>query len=129
MSMPSHTSLTSMTRHTQDVPQPVSPTRDFTKVANSITRQAIPAGLFTGKSKQLYDCLYALTRGAIVPARTVRMSRPKLMKKSGIGSRVTFDANIERLKDVGLLVVRHITGEHEGNEYAVFYPKKSSKYA
>src|SRR5947209_8834905 len=49
-----------------------SPERDFSRVANSITREAVPAGLFKGKSKQLYDQLYALTRGAIVPKRKVR---------------------------------------------------------
>src|ERR671912_69734 len=44
----------------------IAPKRDFMKVANSITREAVPSGLFTGKSKQLYDYLYSLTRGAIV---------------------------------------------------------------
>ena len=117
------TSLTSLTSHTPEKP-PVSPVRDFTKVANSIYREAVPAGLFTGKSKQLYDCLYSLTRGAVVPARTVRMSRPKLMKKAGIGARVTFDANVERLAAVGLIQVRRIAGEHDGNEYTVFLPEE-----
>ena len=121
------TSLTSLTSHSHQEDNPISPTRDFTKVANSIGRQAVPAGLFTGKSKQLYDCLYSLTRGAIIPARSVRISRPKLMKKSGIGSRVTFDANVERLTTVGLIIVRQITGEHEGNEYAVFLPEELSE--
>src|SRR5215213_5001697 len=31
---------------------PVAPTRDFTRVPNSIVREAIPAGYLTGKSKQ-----------------------------------------------------------------------------
>ncbi|MDQ3687425.1 MAG: hypothetical protein M3430_17765, partial [Acidobacteriota bacterium] len=124
---PTMPSQTSLTRHSPQEDQPISPTRDFTKVANSIGRQAVPAGLFTGKSKQLYDCLYSLTRGAVVPARTVRISRPKLMKKSGIGSRVTFDANVERLTAVGLIIVRQITGEHKGNEYAVFLPEELSE--
>jgi hypothetical protein len=44
---------------------PVAPTRDFSRVPNSIVREAIPAGYFTGKSKQIYDCLYAMTRGAV----------------------------------------------------------------
>lgn len=96
--------------------------RDYTKVANSITREAVPAGLFTGKSKQLYDCLYSLTRGAVVPCRTIRISRPKLMKKAGIGARVTFDANVDRLVAVGLIHVARIAGEHEGNEYTVLTP-------
>jgi hypothetical protein len=125
--------MTSMTSHTstnEETPQlslPVSPSRDFTKVANSIGREAVPAGLFTGKSKQLYDCLYSLTRGAVSPARTIRISRPKLMKKAGIGARVTFDANVERLVAVGLVQVRQIAGEHEGNEYTVFLPEEISQ--
>lgn len=65
-SIPSHTTLTSQSR------QSPAPQRDFTKTANSIVREAVPGGSFKGKSKQLYDCLYALTRGAVVPTRTVR---------------------------------------------------------
>ncbi len=132
-SLTTMTSQSSMTSHTpanEDSPHaflPVSPARDFTKVANSIGREAVPAGLFTGKSKQLYDCLYSLTRGAVSPARTIRISRPKLMKKAGIGARVTFDANVERLVAVGLVQVRQIAGEHEGNEYTVFLPEEISQ--
>jgi hypothetical protein len=103
---------------------PIAPVRDFTKVANSITREAIPAGLFKGKSKQLYDYLYAATRGAIVPSRSVRLARSKLMAGAGIGSRVTFDSNIQRLCQAGLLRVRSIAGEHEGNEYTVYLPEE-----
>jgi len=136
------TSLTSLTSHTpqarpagrtdggekplpaptEDVP--VSPVRDYTKVANSIRREAVPAGLFKGKSKQLYDQLYALTRGSIAPKRRVRISRPKLMKLAHIGSRVTFDANVNHLRAVGLIDICVVTGEHEGNEYEVFIPEE-----
>jgi hypothetical protein len=131
--MPSQTSLTrhsSLPSQTSHTPKPdensaaIAPQKDFTKVANSIGRQAVPSGLFTGKSKQLYDCLYSLTRGAIVPTRSVRISRPKLMAKAHIGSRVTFDANIERLASVGLISIRQIAGEHEGNEYTVKLPEE-----
>ncbi len=122
--MTSQTSLTSHTAASVEPTTPVAPQRDYTKVANSIGREAVPSGLFTGKSKQLYDCLYSLTRGAVVPSRTVRISRPKLMKKAAIGSRVTFDANIERLIGVGLISVRPIPGEHEGNEYTVMLPEE-----
>jgi hypothetical protein len=99
--------------------------RDFSKVANSIHREAVPSGLFKGKSKQLYDCLYSLTRGAMVPTRAVRISRPQLMKKAHIGARVTFESNIEHLTSIGLVQVRQIVGEHEGNEYTVFLPEES----
>jgi hypothetical protein len=131
-SQTSRTSLTSLTSHTSEAPPPiaqqlpVAPERDYAKVANSITRHAIPAGVFTGKGKQLYDCLYALTRGAITPSRSVRISRPKLMKKAGIGSRITFDTNIERLLSVGLISVKQIPGEHDGNEYTVFLPEETT---
>ena len=124
-SQSSHARPSSTTSHTPD-PTPISPIRDFTKVPNSINREAVPAGFFTGKSKQLYDCLYSLSRGAVVPSRMVRISRPKLMKRAGIGARVTFDANVERLVAVGLIQVRRIAGEHDGNEYTVFLPEEIS---
>ncbi len=110
------------TSHTTE--QPIAPVRDFTRVANSISREAVPSGAFRGKSKQLYDCLYSLTRGAIVPVRAVRISRPRLMKKAHIGSRVTFETNISHLQTIGLIAVRQIIGEHEGNEYTVLLPEE-----
>jgi len=116
-------SQTTQTRHSR---QGIAPERDFARVPNSLTREVIPAGEFKGKSKQLYDCLYSMTRGAIQPARSVRISRPRLMKKAGIGARVTFEANIAHLIAVGLLQVRQIAGEHEGNEYIVFLPEERS---
>jgi hypothetical protein len=119
--MPSMTSQSSTTSQTS-----AAPVRDFQRVANSIHREAVPAGVFTGKSKQLYDCLYSLTRGAITPTRSVRISRPKLMKRAHIGARTTFDTNVERLVAAGLLQVRKIAGEHDGNEYTVFTPDEVS---
>jgi hypothetical protein len=102
---------------------PVSPIKNFQKVPNSITAQAIPQGLFrAGKSKHLYDVLYSLTRGAIIPSRRVRMSKSELMKKSGIGSRITFDTCISHLQQVGLLKVSVFSGQHFGNEFEVFLP-------
>jgi hypothetical protein len=141
-SIPSHTRQTSQprltrhssqTRHTINASlrdnaeeSPIAPQRDYTKTANSIVREAVPSGLFKGKSKQIYDCLYSMTRGAIVPSRKVRISRPRLMAKAHIGSRVTFDANILHLKSVGLIRVVNITGEHEGNEYEIILPEEVS---
>jgi hypothetical protein len=122
-----HTTNTSVSvRDNSPEQSPIAPQRDYTKTANSIVREAIPGGLFKGKSKQIYDCLYSMTRGAIVPTRKVRISRPKLMTKAHIGSRVTFDANILHLKSVGLIRVVNITGEHEGNEYEVILPEEVS---
>src|SRR5215207_1584494 len=131
-SLTSQTTMTSQTSHTSEaassvpVEVPISPARDYTKVANSIRREAVPAGFFKGKSKQLYDALYGLTRGAVVPNRKVRISRPKLMKLAHIGARATFDANVDHLSAVGLVTVTIVTGEHEGNEYEVFIPEELS---
>jgi hypothetical protein len=118
---PSQTSQTTTTRLTS---QGDAPSRDFARVPNSLTREVIPAKEFRGKSKQIYDCLYSLTRGAITPKSSVRLSRPKLMKRAGIGARVTFDTNVAHLISIGLLQVRQIAGEHEGNEYTVFLPEE-----
>jgi hypothetical protein len=100
--------------------------RDYTKVANSIRREAVPAGVFRGKSKQLYDALYGMTRGAVAPKRKVRISRPRLMKLAHIGARATFDANVDHLRAIGLIAVTVLSGEHEGNEYEVFIPEELS---
>jgi hypothetical protein len=94
------------------------------KVANSITREAVPSGLFTGKSKQLYDYLYSLTRGAIVPTRYVRVSREQLMKGASIGSKVTLEQNLRRLMATGLVSMKIIGGIQGGNEYTVFLPEE-----
>jgi hypothetical protein len=120
----SHTSQTRQGDNQPGAAAEVSPRRDFTKVPNSVAREVIPAGEFKGKSSQLYQCLYSMTRGAIVPKRAVRISRPRLMKLAGIGARVTFDSNITHLCTIGLLQVRQITGEHEGNEYTVLLPEE-----
>jgi hypothetical protein len=90
-------SLSSVTRQTRQTKE-IAPVRDFQKTPNSITRKAIPDGLFKGKSKQLYDALYSLTRGAINPARHTRIRKSKLMKLANIGSRTTFDSNINHLQ-------------------------------
>jgi hypothetical protein len=100
--------------------QPVSPLRDFQKVPNSLTRDALPAGVFRGKSKQVYDYLWAISRGAINPSRTVRCSRKQIMRGSGIGSLVTVDAALLHLEIVGLVNKLSAVGAYEGNEYEIF---------
>ena len=102
---------------------PVSPERDFTKVANSIVRQ-IPSGAFIGKSKQMYDYLYSLTRGAIKPTRSVRISKSGLMRGSGIKSTHTFYNNIRHLEAIKLIITTRIDGEKGGNSYEVFLPEE-----
>jgi hypothetical protein len=80
--------------------------------------------MFSGKSKQLYDCLYSLSRGAIVPSMTVRVAKSDLMEKSDIGSKVTLDQNLRRLEAVGLLSIEMIGGIQGGNQYTVYLPEE-----
>jgi hypothetical protein len=103
---------------------PVSPERDFHKVPNSITREALAAGLFKGKSKAVWDYLWRESRGAIVPSRTVRRSRPQLKAGAGFGSMGTVDAAVRHLQAVGLISVTRIVGEADGNVYEVFTPEE-----
>lgn len=103
----------------------ISPERDFTKVPNSLSRDVVPAGHFVGKSKQLYDCLYQRTRGAIVPTRSLAISKPDLMDASGIGSERTLLKNLTHLKAIGLVRVAYTDGRHEGNTYEVFTPEEA----
>lgn len=119
-SISTQTRQSRQTRQTQQ-PKPVAPTRDFQKVPNSHTKKAIPEGFFKpGKAKHLYDVLYSLTRGAVEPARSIRISKSKLMKKAGIGSRITFDSIISNFETTGLVKVTVFAGEHEGNEFEIF---------
>jgi hypothetical protein len=104
-----------------------APERDFTRVANSIVRSAVPSGIFGeqgGKSKELYDTLYSLTRGAIVPQRKIRIPKDRLMRKAGIGSEVTLRKNLARLCVSGLIIESIVPGKHGGNEYEVFLPEE-----
>lgn len=130
-SMPSQTTQTTIPSQTTQTRQTkeIAPSKDFQKTPNSLTREAIPDGLFKGKSKQLYDALYSLTRGAIVPNRSVRIRKSKLMKLADIGSRVTFDSNIDHLQMVGLINETVFTGEHEGNKFEIFLPEEMKSRA
>lgn len=97
------------------------------KVANSITRLAVPSGLFGeqgGKSKQLYDYLYSQTRGAVVPRRKIRIPKDRLMRGADIGSEVTLRSNLKRLRAAGLIEEVIVPGTHGGNEYEVFLPEE-----
>lgn len=106
-------------------PSSIAPERDFTRVANSIIRDAVPAGVFAGKRKQLYDFLYSQTRGAVVPRRKIRISKERLMKGADIGAEVTLRQNLTHLKNAGLVVETVIPGTHGGNEYEVFLPEET----
>ena len=127
----SKTSLGSETRSEQDgsAEKPkrpvVAPERDFQRIPNSITRRAIPEGAFRGKSKQVWDYLWSVTRGAIVPVKSTRKSRREIKMGSGLGSMVTVDAALEHLESVGLIAVRPAVGSLSGNEYEVFTPDET----
>lgn len=99
-----------------------SPVRDFQKIPNSITRDALPQGTFKGKSKHIYDYLWSVSRGAIQPTRFVKKSRREIKQGSGLGSMVTVDAAIEHLQYIGLIKVTAAVGSLSGNQYEIFAP-------
>ncbi|HYG12014.1 MAG TPA: hypothetical protein VD835_18850 [Pyrinomonadaceae bacterium] len=112
------------------VKEDAAPKRDFTRVANSILREAVPAGAFTGKGKQLYDFLYSQTRGAIVPKMSARLRTERVIKAAGM-SRPTYKAHLARLVALGLIGVEEKVGEHGGNVFTVYLPEElgnSSKW-
>ncbi len=102
----------------------IAPERDFTRVANSILREGVAGGHFTGKSKQLYDYLYTRTRGAVVPTKSVKITKPSLMKGAHIGSERTLLKNIQHLKSIRLIEVDYTDGKHDGNTYTIFLPEE-----
>jgi hypothetical protein len=100
-----------------------SPTRNFMKVSNSITNRAIPEKYFRGLSKHTYDVLYQKTRGAIVPKRTIQLTKDELVALTGL-SKDAVKLHIRYLKDAGLLESRPAIGSHAGWEYEVFVPEE-----
>ena len=86
--------------------RPIAPARDYMKVANSISREAVPAGLFPGSSKKLYDALYMRTRGAVVSVKRAQATRRELSKWSGIKNIKTIAAHLRHLNTVGLVSSR-----------------------
>ncbi len=111
---------------TQTKPRPIAPERDYNKRANSLERVALPAGLFPGASKRLYDALYIRTRGAVVAKRTVQATRRELMQWSDIRDIKTVNVHLRRLKASGLLAALNSPGEHEGCMYEVFLPEEAN---
>ncbi len=80
--------------------------------------------LFRGKSKQVWDYLWSVSRGAINPTRVIRKSRKEIKMSSKLGSMVTVDAAIEHLEKIGLLKVIPNIGSSNGNEYEIFTPEE-----
>ncbi len=100
-----------------------SPTRDYTKVSNSIMKRAIPEKYFRGLSKHTYDVLYQRTRGAIVPTRTIQLTKDELVRLTGI-SKDAIKLHIKYLKETGLLKSRPAIGSHAGWEYEILVPEE-----
>jgi hypothetical protein len=113
------TVVTPVTRVTGDA----APKRDFTRVANSVVRDAVPAGVFSGKGKQLYDFLYTRTRGAIVPKHSARIPTNDVMRGAGM-TRHTYRAHLQRLVSTGLVSIEEKPGEHGGNVFTVYLPEE-----
>jgi hypothetical protein len=115
-----------LNRNKTRVTGPIAPDRDFQRVPNSVTRQALQQGLFRGKSKQVWDYLWSVSRGAVIPSRFVRKSRREIKAGSGLGSMVTVDAAINHLMSVGMIAVKPSVGSLGGNEYEVFTPEETA---
>jgi hypothetical protein len=90
-----------------------------------LERDALPAGLFPGSSKKLYDALYLRTRGAVVPVKTIRATRRELGQWSGIKNIKTIAAHLSHLSTVGLIVHRWERGSTEGSVYEVRLPEEA----
>lgn len=101
----------------------ISPKRDYTKVANSINRDAVPSGLFKGTSKNTYDVLYQKTRGAITPTRTLKAIQSDLQSWTNL-SHNTLRSHLKHLQSVGLVEVHYKLGDNAGAEYEIFLPEE-----
>ena len=100
----------------------ISPTKNFTKVSNSIFK-AVPEKYFRGLSKQTYEALYNKTRGAITPTRKVQLTKIELIKLTGL-SLNSVQTHIRYLKESGLVKVEMIIGKHEGSIYEILTPEE-----
>lgn len=103
-----------------------APQRDFNKRANSLDRIALPAGIFPGSSKKLYDALYIRTRGAVVPGKSIRATKRELSDWSGIRNAKTIDAHLRYFSAVGLIVSSWERGQNDGALYEVLLPEETS---
>jgi hypothetical protein len=101
-----------------------APARDFNRRANSLDRDALPAGLFPGTSKKLYDALYLRTRGAIKPRRTIQATKRDLAEWSGLRNRKTLDAHMRYFQMCGLITRQWEPGQNEGYTFEVFLPEE-----
>lgn len=101
----------------------VSPKRDYTKVANSINRDAVPSGLFKGTSKNTYDVLYQRTRGAINPKRSIKAVQSNLLIWTNL-SHNSLRSHLKHLQSIGLVQIHYKLGDNSGAEYEIFLPEE-----
>ena len=104
--------------------QTAAPAGDFNRRANSLDREALPAGLFPGSSKKIYDALYLRSRGAHPPRKTVRAARRDFLEWTDIRNIKTVDGHLRYLMGVGLIVRNWELGATEGSEYEVRLPEE-----
>lgn len=109
-----------------DPTRPAAPQRDFNKRANSLDRVALPAGIFPGSSKKLYDALYIRTRGAVVPTKSIRATKRELSDWSGIRNAKTIDAHLRYFSAVGLIISSWERGQNDGALYEVLLPEETA---
>lgn len=102
----------------------VAPSSDFNKRANSLERDALPAGWFPGTSKKVYDALYIRTRGAMHPTRSLVATKKEIAVWSGIVNRKTLDNHMRVLEANGLIKRRWELGDNSGYKYEVNLPEE-----
>jgi hypothetical protein len=102
----------------------VAPERDFNRRANSLERDAMPAGLFPGSTFKIYNAIYLRTLGAITPRRTVRASRRDFLDWTDIRNLKTVDTHLRYLIAKGLLIRKWELGSNEGSEYEIVLPEE-----
>jgi hypothetical protein len=100
-----------------------SPSKNFTKVPNSIAKLAIPEKYFRGMSKHTYDILYQQTRGAVTPTRKIQLTKSDLVKLTGLAIH-TVKLHIKYLNESGLIVTHRQIGQHTGSIYEVLVPEE-----
>jgi hypothetical protein len=102
----------------------IAPERDFNRRANSLERDAMPAGLFPGSTFKVYNAIYLRTLGAINPRRTVRAARRDFLDWTDIRNLKTIDGHLRYLMTKGLLIRSWELGSTEGSEYEIVLPEE-----
>lgn len=101
----------------------IAPVKDYTRVPNSVVRDAVPDRLFKGTSKHTYDALYHRTRGAIVPVRIIKIRKTDLARWAGVSGN-TLLKHLTHLKTTGLIKIDYELGDNNGSVYEVMIPEE-----